>query len=121
VGENCFVRGYYRLLEGGGQVRLAISGSLKLVSKFFGEGFKTHAAGHFAAKVPAHAIRDCHQQSAILNPDKARLTLLRNTLAIQGENQMIVLVVVPSEAHIGDLRDTRAQAEDALLLNARRR
>ena len=79
-----------------------------MVNNFFGEVFNTQAAGHFAAKVPAHAIRDRHQQSAIFNPDESRLGLLRNTPALQGENQMIVLIVAPSAAHIGDVSDTRA-------------
>jgi hypothetical protein len=66
--------------------------------------------------VPAHAIRDCHQQWAILNREKTRLTLSRNTFAIQREDQMIVLVVAPAPADIGDVSDTCAQAKDTFLL-----
>ena len=94
---------------------------MELVDNFFGEVFNTQAAGHFAAKVAAHAIRDRHQQSAIFNLDESRLGIWRNTTAIQGENQMIVLIVAPSAAHIGDVSDTRAETEDALVFAAKGR
>jgi hypothetical protein len=71
--------------------------------------------------VATHAIRDRHKQSAIFNPDKSRLGVLRNTPAVQGENQMIVLIVAPSAAHIGDVNDPRAKMEDAFVFAAKRR
>jgi hypothetical protein len=58
--------------------------------------------------VTAHAVRDRHQQSAIFNDDEHRLGILQNIAAIQGKDQMIVLIVAPSAAHIGGVSDTRA-------------
>jgi hypothetical protein len=108
VGENRMMRGLYSFLQGSGQIRLAISRGLKLVGNFFGKVVNAQLAGHFAAKVPAHAIRDRHQQSALLNLNEPRLPILRSTIAIQGQNQMIVLIVAASAAHVGDETNTRA-------------
>jgi hypothetical protein len=68
--------------------------------------------------VAAHAIRDRHEQSAPFNPQKARVTLLRNTRAIQGENQMTVLIVTPAAAHIGNVSDARVKTKDFLVFAA---
>jgi hypothetical protein len=108
VGENRIMRGLYSFLQGSGQIRLAICRGLKLVGSFFGKVLNTQLAGYFAAKVPTHAIRDRHQQPALLNLDEPRLPILRSTAAIQGQNQMIVLIVAASAAHVGDEADTRA-------------
>ena len=82
VGKDRFVRGLHRFSQGRGQVRLAISRSLKLVVISLAR-FSTHKpAGHFATKVPAHAIGDRHQQPALLNLHRSRLPILRNTAAM---------------------------------------
>jgi hypothetical protein len=65
--------------------------------------------------VAAHPVRDRHEQSAAFNPQKARGTLLRGTRAIQGENQMTVLIVAPPTTHIGDVSDARVKTEDSLV------
>jgi hypothetical protein len=80
---------------------------LELIDYFFGEVFNTQAACDFAAKVAAHAIRDRQEQSIIFNSNDDRLGFLRNIPAIQGENQMIVLIVASPSAHIGDVDDAR--------------
>jgi hypothetical protein len=92
-----------------------------LVNNFLGEIFNAQTAGHFAAKVPPHAIRDCHKQSAIFNSNESPPEILRNTTAIQGENKMIVLIVAPSASHVGDVSDARACTEDTLVFAAKGR
>ncbi len=79
-----------------------------MVSNLFGEVLNTHATGLFTTKVPAHAIRDRHKQSASFSPDESRFNIKRNTWAIQGKNQIIILIVAPSAAHIGDVSNTCA-------------
>jgi hypothetical protein len=94
---------------------------MELINDFSGEDFNAHAAGDFAAEVPAHAIRHRHQQSAIFKIDKCRLTILSNTTGKQGENHVVVLIVAPPAAHIGGVSGPRAQTENALLRTTRRR
>ena len=100
--------------QGGGQVRLTISGMIKLVNNLFGKVFNTQTAGHLPAVMPAHAIRHRHQQPAIIDGYEDRLVIFGSHAAVQGKDQMIILIVATAAPHVGGVSNPRAEMEGSL-------